>query len=612
MGYYELARANRPPSEDPNDDIWEEIPVGPDEFFETFIGEPLFRGPQRDLVEAAFGGDPKSWSVTFDELQALWGKGSGKDRTSAKAMCYAVYKLMCMRNPVEHLSAGAEKAPSIEDKIELGNVCINSKLAKEVFFKYLKIMVKACKNPKTGRNWFVEKGLNLRRDIKNRQIDFPKSITAHSLDSEEYTGEGLNLFVVIFDEVGGFEPQKAQALYEALVKSARSRFPKYMKIFLISYKRSDNDFMMIRFAQGEKEPETYRSGPFATWEVNLRRTKDDFVKDYARDPEGSQRTYECKGESQEGGYFRYRSRIAQVINGSDKQNPVVGDKLSIIDPRGIQFKDWFKPLPGVEYFIHVDGGLGKEDSDAAGFAMGHCVKDMEINLPPEYVKAVFDSEGFDLKSAQGQKAYGVSIDLLIQIKAPPGGEVMFEEIRELIKRLKKVEGFPIKLVTFDGWQSLDSIQQLKAAGIPADEQSVDRDREAYDTLKSLIYRGILESYSHAIAIRELEELVKTPAGKVDHPEHSARRALNEDGKNRGSKDCSDALAGCSRLCIEFGRNTFQFWTGSLGKTAEKSDPLKNPQRFESERLVRRGEVPPEFYRWKAGLPILPVDPNEKK
>jgi len=584
-----------------DDSIWEETPVDPDEFFEKFIGEPLFAGPQRDLVRNAFGNDPKEWSTEYDELQALWGKGSGKDRTSSKALCYAVYKLMCMKNPMEYLSAGAEKVPSIEDKLELGNVCINSKLAKEVFFKYFKIMVRSCKNPKTGRNWFVERGLNLRHNIKTRQIDFPKNITAHSLDSEEYTGEGLNLFFVIFDEVGGFDPKKASGLYDALVTSARSRFPKYMKIFLISYKRSDNDFMMLRFDQAAKEPQTYRSGPYATWEVNLKRVKEDFTKDYIRDPEGSKRTYECKGKTSEGGYFRYRSRISQVINGWMKDNPIVGDKISVMDLRNLQFKDWFDPAPNTVYFIHVDLAKGAKGGDRCGLAMGHYQRDMEVSLPPDFVQGVLINEGFDLSGAQGDKAVGAFMDLVLQIRAPAEGEIMFEEVRGLIENLARVKKFPIQLVTYDGWQSMDSIQLLRKAGVHAEEQSVDRDNEAYDTLKSLIYRGIFECYPHNILIRELEELTVTPKGKVDHPAHSSRRVLNEDGMNQGSKDIADAVAGCANLCIKFGKTSFQAWTSAIGKSIGSAQSLwKHPIRSESEKLVRYGEIPPEWYTKSIG------------
>jgi len=447
------------------DSIWEETPVSYQEFFEKFIPEPFFP-LQAEFAGAMLGEESKEWTTKYVEGQAFWGKGSGKDRTAAKILVYVCYKLMCMRDPMRYLSAGAEDVPTVEDKLEIGNVCINKLLAATVFFKYFTIMIRACRNPKTGRNWFVERGLVINRDVHKRDVEFPKNITAHSLDSKEYTGEGLNLFFVIFDEIGGFDSARAKSLYNALVSTARSRFPRFMKILLLSYKRSNNDYMNLRFNQAKDEPRVFRSR-HATWEVNIKRKKEDFLEDYLRDPEWSQRTYECLGDTTEGGWFRYRPRIAQIFNGSGT-NPVVGDKISVVDLRTMQFKESFKAIDSTSYYVHVDLAKGKKGGDACGFALGHFERDMIVNYSDDYVKALAEELKVPvekIREREGATKVGAVIDLALQIKAPQVGEIMFEEIRNFIYTLRKQYHFPIHWVTYDGWQSVDSIQQLRKSGV---------------------------------------------------------------------------------------------------------------------------------------------------
>lgn len=577
---------------------WDEVPVTSRVFFEEFLGEALFP-LQQDFVDNVLGTDPMTWDETYSEGIALYGKGSGKDRTAAKILLYVVYRLLCMKDPAKTLGLGEA------DKIEVANVCINARLAKDVFFKYVTILLRRCKNPKTGKNWFIEKGLNFDRDVKRREIEFPKNITAYSLDSEEYTAEGMNVFFCIFDEIAGFDVMAARNLYDALRSSMVSRFPKTGKILLLSYKRNDNDFMMTRFQQAEKEARTFRHGPYATWDVNLKRRREDFADDYLRDPEGSQRIFECRGSTSEGGFIKYKSRISQVLHQSTRQNPIVGDRITTVDLRGLHFKDWFVPVPQAEYFIHVDLAKGQRGGDACGFCMVHYQRDMTVSIPQNYLDAMLrDNESLnaeELAAALGKKKVGVVLDLILQIRAPSASEIMFEEIRALIERLRREYKFPIFKVSYDGWQSVESIAQLRKSGVNAVEQSVDKDIRAYNSLKNAIYEGVVESYDHPILIRELEELLLTKTGKVDHPVYSNRRALSEDGVNKGSKDVADAVAGAVSLALDRGKGGFSFGTGTSSespvvepKNAADQTTVPHPLRWESERLVRYGErtLPP--------------------
>lgn len=563
-------------------EFWTEIPVTSIEFFDKYLHETCYPEQQK-FVDKVLGTNPLKWDTKFTESIALAGKGAGKDRTIAKILTYCVYKLLCMKNPQRFLGLNDNDLQSPESAIDIGNVSLNARLAEKVFFKNFKAMILNTHIPGTEKNWFVKKGLDLDKDILKREIQFPRGITAFSLDSVDYTGEGLNLFIVVFDEVGGFEPQKAQDLYSALVSTQKTRFGDKRKTLLLSYKRDDNDFMMVRYKEAKKEKKTYRVRA-ATWKWNIKRTKQDFIDDYLKNPEEAKRIFECLGKTGEGGYFKYKDRIQESVN-PNRVNPIVEDVIWTTDILKLTFKDFFIPIKFQPYFVHIDLAKGKESGDYCGVAIGHPVRNTNIKLDTNYVDELRKVEGIDFKLMPNQKQVSVVIDLVLQLRARPGQEIIFDEIREFLHGLKKV-GYNIRMVTFDGWQSADSIQILQKIGIKAELLSTDRNTKAYDTLKEQMYKGLLDIYEHPIFIRECEELIRKNNNKVDHPQLSYRRSV-EEGRKQGSKDVSDAVAGCTYNCIENSKANFS--AGVAGSTSPNQGRFRYPDEDEKDKLVRYGE-----------------------
>lgn len=561
------------------------MPVTSKEFFDKYLGEPCYP-QQQEFIDTILGEDPLVWGDKFHEGIALVGKGAGKDRTIAKLLVYICYKIQCLENPQQFFENAS---------IDIVNVSLNAKLAKKVFFKYFTSFIKRCKIPALPgekdvdrKNWFVEHGLDLKKDLLDREVTFPNHVTCHSLDSTDYSFEGLNVLVAIFDEVGGFIPEKARELYDAITDTQTSRFEGRRKTVLLSYPRDVNDFMMIRYREAESEEGVYRIRA-ATWDWNIRRKKENFKEQYSKNPERARRVYECICDVGEGGYFKYREQLQYILKNVDRDNPLVNDYVIVKSLKVLQFKPTFASDPAAKYHIHVDTAKGREGGDMAGFCMGHYVPDMLTNISDEHIKKLKDLEGLDLTEFKGQHSLGVVLDLYFQVKAPRGGEIIFDDILEFILHLKKGLKFNIVKVTFDGYQSLSLIQNLKRHGIESEELSVDRTTEAYDSLKSVIYRGVLSAYPNFVALRELEELLITNNGKVDHPAESFRRSA-EEGDKRGSKDVADAMAGMVHGCLLELPPEFKVWfsrhhSGSTTVTPE------DVQRKDAEKLVRYGERP---------------------
>jgi len=89
----------------------------------------------------------------------------------------------------------------------------------------------------------------------------------------------------------------------------------------------------------------------------------------------------------------------------------------------------------------------------------------------------------------------------------------------------------LKWITFDGYQSADSLQILRQKGYVTGQCSMDKTPIAYEMTKTGLYDGRVMIPQHSKLLRELQMLeMDSRTGKIDHP-------------SNGSKDISDALAG---------------------------------------------------------------------
>jgi hypothetical protein len=155
----------------------------------------------------------------------------------------------------------------------------------------------------------------------------------------------------------------------------------------------------------------------------------------------------------------------------------------------------------------------------------------------------------------------IYIDMVLRIVPTPGTRIDFQKVRDFIYALRGY-GFGINLVTLDGWQSEDSMQQLIKQGFESEILSMDRlpkDKEGhpYSYLRQAILENRISYYQHPMFLAEAINLqrillVTTSAQnprnrwKIDHPP----LMLNLQGhKVKGSKDVADAVGGVVRHCM---------------------------------------------------------------
>lgn len=502
---------------------------------------------KKETLLALYGGNEvkaeKRWRETCREIIMQLGKGSGKDFTSTVAVSYVVYLLLCLKDPAVYY----DKPKG--DSIDIINIAINSDQANRVFFKNFVERIK--NNP-----WFEGKF-----EEKQGSIEFEKNITVYSGHSEREAFEGYNTLLVILDEISGFALESASgnqnaktapAIYDMYRGSVTSRFAEFGKLVLLSFPRFEDDFIQqkykdavygvpnengIRPMLGEMEtvirtatlkidaelPEGTPGNEFEikweedhivryayphtfalrrpSWEVNpTKNLQKDYALDFYKNMGDALGRFACMPSNLKDGFFKRADKIEQafsIVNGVDE--------VGVFHPN-------FKPMGDTKYFMHVDLA---QKHDHCAVAMGHIDQWVEYKVGGTQL-----NEYLPL----------VKIDAVRWWTPTKDKSVDFKEVVEYIKAVRRA-GFNLELVTFDRWNSHDTMQDLERNGIKTDLLSVDK--KHYDDFLVTMYDDRLVGPKIDLLIKELGELRQVVKGQkviIDHP-------------RKGSKDLSDAVCG---------------------------------------------------------------------
>ena len=530
-------------------------PVGAGEFFRDYLHTPLFPRQQR-IVDAVFTGDFQNISTLKNEFYIGHGKRSGKDLTIANLLTYLVYWLLCLNDPQEYLGIKSG------EPIDLVNVAFDKEQAESVFFEKFIRKIKGARNPVTRKNVFEEFGMNIDKSILKHSIEFPKNIRAWSLNSVSYKAEGKNTVFAVFDEIGSFRFDKAQAIHRHIRSTARTTALKHYKLFFISFLTSGSDYMAYLLEKAESQSNTtHFVDRAATWDVRSAKGcskellkyviyKEDYQEDYDTDPTNAMLMYECKIPKYGANSFIKRpERIMECIN-IDRPSPrLENEYLWTLDIMKEEFESWFKPNYIWEIHILEKAYEKKPSEDIAEqikvLKERHQYSSYSVHL--DLSRGVVDAAGFSL----GHTYYvldkiKVYVDLMLQVKSTKLEDGTIKEIDlttilNFVLWLKKEKKFPIKRLTADGWNSALFMDVCRKNNIDCEIVPLKNNPAPYETLKDFIYRQDIDLYYYSIAVRELKELIINDKKKIDHPTKSQWR-MREEHLLKGSSDVSDCLA----------------------------------------------------------------------
>lgn len=588
-----------------DEDEFEEMPVDVETFVysKDYLGFPKLSDNQLEIVKIGsqiykehtlirlFGEveGRRKWRQNKKELIMMLGKGSGKDALSTIICAYVVYQLLCLKDPAEYYGK-----PS-GDAIDIINVAINADQASNVFFKGFKTRVQKCP-------WFAGKYKAL-----NKSIVFDKSITVYSGNSEGEATEGYNILLAVLDEIDGFDEGSkeegtpaADAMYKTLSATVSSRFDDTGKVLILSFPRSREGFIMTKFhdAIAEKEdvhyeytfkldedlPDGIEENEYSikwveheiisykfpevwamsrpTWKVNPTKTINSFKRDFYKNPDDALGRFACNPQdTTDGGWYRAKEKIDAAFSGKNAITEVTGP-TEIIGKVDSEKK----------YFMHVD--LARVQDNCA-VAIAHVEK---------WQKTIFDLEG--------EVVPYIVVDMVRYWKPDRNRPVDFSDVRDFIVSVDRY-GYNLQLVTFDRWNSDQTIQYLNEQGIKAEKLSVDRDQ--YTDLATLMGEHRIHGPNVDLLRDELKKLVVLPNGKVDHT-------------NKSSKDLSDAVAGAVwNAAVHTPRqSTIEVVTyADIAKARREAAALREKKK-ENDNVIRvpKSNMPTELEAFLAGLKVL--------
>lgn len=509
------------------------------------------------------------------------GIGSGKSTAALYTTTYQAYLLGCMANP--HRTFGLDPSSEILFIFQ----SITATLAKAVDYNRFRDMVR--ESP-----WF-QNNFMFRTDLESK-MEFPGRFEVVPVAGTETAAIGQNVMGGIIDELNYMSVvqkssksmdkgvyDQAVALYDSISRRRKSRFMNQGRLpgvlCLVSSKRYPGQFTDTKEAEAKSDPTIFIYDK-RTWEIAPERYSGKTFQVFTGGPTRRPRVLQphetlADEDAHLAMAIPVEHRIdfdKDIINAlrevagvatlarhpfilnTDSINAAMtgGNKATAPLTDFNTYKvglesDW--ALKSAPRFAHVDLGI---TSDHAGVVIGH-VKEF---------KSMERSDGIH------ETLPVVEIDLVLGVAPPVNGEINFEKIRQLFYIVRDKLRIPLRWVTYDSFQSVDSLQILRGKGFTTGQTSMDKTPYAYELMKSAMYDSRLIMPQHDKLALELASLERDPmTGKIDHPP-------------RGSKDLSDCVAGVvygltMRREIWTGHNIppamVPAWLLDAGKMASKLD-----------------------------------------
>ena len=498
--------------------------------------------------------------------------GIGKNYMADIAMAYMLYKLSCFHNP--QVEFGLAPGSSIIFIQQSKTVALAKKVVFEQFTERLK------RAPYFKEHFPYDAGIK-------SELRFPKNVYLLPVGGSESAAIGMNVYGGLIDEMnfmarvtdsevtkftGEYEYDQAERAYLSLIRRMKSRFLQHGKIagklMLISSVAYPGDFtdrkadeakknksiFVMKHSQWEALPASFFTGPKFRIEVGndlkqssilkegeVPRDPEDVVEvpieykeEFERDIDGALRDLGGIATGTRKPFIPYREMIQKAQE--DFMLQTAGIQLFNVPTCVIQevvdadTPEWERIVnmayieeclldKTVTMATHVDVALSE---DAAGLAIGH-ISGYKTLPSTRYWSTTQKAfvEVTDIK----MPIY--TIDGVLQIKAPVGGEIDLELIKDLVLFLR--QHLQIKWGTMDSYQSAMMIQAFRKVKIRSGVLSVDTSMAPYTEVKLALKDERLLMPKHEVAAKELRE-VERVKDKVDHP-------------TKGSKDCADAIAG---------------------------------------------------------------------
>lgn len=562
------------------------VPVG----MRQFVEDPYYLGLQgqvfprlMDDLEELFEGD-------YIEAILTGAIGWGKSTFAEIAMCRMLYEISCLRDPqrVYGLMKGSV--------IVLLNVGVTLDNAKKVVFQGIKSKLHT--SPYFVKEFPYDAWKTNELRFPNNVWVFPAVAGSSGVIGYNVFGgvmDEVNFMSVVENSksvASGGKYDQADLLYKSLIRRMKSRFMKRGKLpgilLQISSSRYPEDFTERRLAESADDPHVFKRR-YAQWDTlpkerwsgrrfwislgdgteapRILDTEEDrkyaedkdlpmldipeeFRKDFEGDIDEAIRDFAGRPTLTIRPFIRYRHKVVEALSKGAEfglEHPFSQTETTLQD--GAMFLMDKLRIPKLRKDIEKATGAEKEkleaeltrlrskprfvhgdlsfSSDSTGIAMGY------VDGYKEVTRRNAEGQEYSLRMPI------IVIEFMLKINPPKGGEIQLADVRSLIYELRSY-GYPIRKVTFDSFQSKDSMQQFARTGIESGHVSADTNPQVYNSYKEALYEDRFITYHYDTLFQETIRLEKNEKkNKVDHPAN-------------GSKDVADAVAGVCYLCVTEG------------------------------------------------------------
>jgi hypothetical protein len=592
----------------------------------TWLFDPDFMGLEgqlwpvlaEDFIEIVDGG--------YKEVLIEGAIGYGKSFLTSLILTRQIYELSCFKNP--QLAVGLAD----NSDIVIANIATKEKVAKDVVFGYIAGFVRG--SPYFKRYFPPQKDLT-------KEMLFPHRLRVMPAASTQGSVIGQNIYAAALDEANflfrgeseragsvGEEFDLAKVLYNALSRRMDSRFGKQRGVLIVSSSSMyPDDFTTSRrkesLTTGEKifyrrysqwtpkpayqgfdsDPQQYfwlsvgdtshrprillsPSEPsydellddaeaLRAQSIPLIKVPNDFKIEFRRDIDMAVRDIAGYATSSRHPFFRNIQPIIDSFERAKKRgvkHPWSLERTTLLDDSTWvrERLNWEKRM--YHHFAHVDLALSQ---DAAGIAVVRLDGVEQVVFERPY----FDEFNGELRYEKDVRYVPkMTTVLTLQVRSAGEREIPVAKIRQILMDLLSW-GFMLTMVTYDQYQSGESIQALLTAGVEADKLSVDRTMDPYHALKEAFDEERLDTYQYEVLLKECSQLERDlERKKIDHPP-------------RGSKDVSDAICGAVYNCTVWVRDNPTIITDG----EFQDQPMSNPSN-----IVFGGFVDDDDLSWLYG------------
>ena len=486
--------------------IWKE---GPPLSFDQFLIEhfPKVTLTSRQMYDAlAFlgtegektfkGGSP------FNIFCLLAGKGSGKDFIGAVIICYLLYVLLCMKDPIEYFGF----PPT--DAIDMLIVSFTAEQARDVSFDKVKQLI---------RNWmWLKSNFTLIEGDKittkpgrpeililSDRIKTWNNIRIISEHSANENYEGYNVLAWIMSEASAFHNkggsrQNGWKVYNTLRSSSSTRFQTNWKGMIYSYPRYDQtlDFTWQLYEAAEKDPTIFRDTCFP-WQF---RPSYFYPSGKYFDFEGVQVPLELQGESLADRNFFKLAILCWVPKGGEPAMPpdVVLQAIHR-HPSIVKFTNYVQQnLDGEDKIIGEFDGLNTRNTSLGNEYL------ITVDLGEKYAATAVAIQHVQPGLGYVLDAIFAWTPILKDEDHPANIPIDMEDVKKKLVVLGKA--LPGSKIGFDQWQSLLYAAELNKLGIRTIKYHVQQARH-YRLFRKAMSLGIAKIVDDPELVRQFNGLL---------------------------------------------------------------------------------------------------------